>query len=371
VTEAWTGLNITFVTDPLVTTAGAVRPALLLSKEFMRNGYDVTFVSSQIDEGIAERLQSEGIQCKRVGSDFSFIASIPTFDAWARRLIWQKPTERNGDADFVVNTSSCTIMPADVYYAQGPMMRALKDITPNMPAHYKYPLKLFARPLDMLEKRLIQRFRNVSRAFVANSGFCASMYEDLNVPVDMIVYPPLDCGLFEPSTVKPSEDYVLTHLGIYGKEGNFEIVKAIADAGVPVKVFGRTSFVPESLKVHKNLHFLGKVSDRELVELYSNALYTLFAFGHEPFGYVPVESMACGTPVVTYDRQGPSETVIHLETGWQEHANRQVVRRALDLWKNGYPSRMRTECRNRALIYDARRIAEKWFAILDAHKADE
>jgi glycosyltransferase involved in cell wall biosynthesis len=364
-------LNITFVTDPLVTSAGAVRPALLLSKEFKKNGYDVTFVSSQIDVGIAERLQREGIHCRRIGSNFSFIASIPTFDAWARRLIWQKPTERSRDADLVVNTSSCTVMPAEVYYAQGPMMRALKDISKNMPAHYKYPLKLFTRPLDMLEKHLIQKFRNVSKAFVANSGFCASMYEDLNVAVDKIVYPPLDCSLFEPSTMKPSADYVLTHLGIYGKEGNFEIVKAIADAGVPVKVFGRTSFVPESLKTHSNLHFLGKVSDRELVELYSNALYTLFAFGHEPFGYIPVESMACGTPILTYDRQGPSETVVHLKTGWQEHSNRQLVYRALDLWKNGYLSRMRTECRNRALMYDTRRIAEKWIDLLGAHKVDE
>jgi len=43
----------------------------------------------------------------------------------------------------------------------------------------------------------------------------------------------------------------------------------------------------------------------ELIDLYSNALFTLFTFTHELFGYVLVESMACGTSVLTYNRQGP------------------------------------------------------------------
>jgi glycosyltransferase involved in cell wall biosynthesis len=367
----WIALKITFITDPLVTTEGAVRPSLLLAKEFTKNGHEVTFVSPQIDQGIAESLQKKGFHCRRIGSNFSLIPSIPTFDAWARQVIQQKAIKRISDADFVVNTSSCVITPANAYYAQGPMVRTLRDISHNMPAHYQYAYKLFARPFDALENRLIRRFRRFSRVFVANSAFCASMYEDLDLLVDIIIYPPLDCTLFKPSTEKPSADYVLTHLGIYGKEGDFQIVKAIADAGVQVKVFGRTSFIPGFLKDHKNLHFLGRVSDQELVELYSNALYTLFAFSHEPFGYIPVESMACGTPVVTYDKQGPSETVVHLKTGWQEHTDQQLVRRALNLWKSEYPSRLRTECRSRALTFDTRRIVEKWFAILNVQKASE
>ncbi len=49
----------------------------------------------------------------------------------------------------------------------------------------------------------------------------------------------------------------------------------------------------------------GRVSDDELARLYANAKFTVFPFIHEPFGYVPVESMACGTPpVLTYDKQG-------------------------------------------------------------------
>jgi glycosyltransferase involved in cell wall biosynthesis len=367
----WIGLKITFITDPLVTTAGAVRPSLLLAKEFTKNGYEVTFAAPEIYQEIEEILRKEGFGCRRVGSDFPFIPSIPTFDAWARQLIQQKTIKRISDAELVVNTSSCIIAPANAYYAQGPMTRTLRDISRNMPAHYQCVHKLFARPFDVLENRLVKKFKDSSKVFVANSAFCASMYEDLDVSVDIIIYPPLDCTLFRPSTENPSADYVLTHLGIYGKEGDFRIVKAIADAGVHMKVFGRTTFAPGFLRNHKNLDFLGRVSDRELVELYSNALYTLFAFSHEPFGYIPVESNACGTPVVTYDKQGPCETVVNMKTGWQEHTDQQLVRRALNLWKNKYPSRLRTECRNRALMFDAPKIAKKWFTLLNGQKISE
>jgi glycosyltransferase involved in cell wall biosynthesis len=48
---------------------------------------------------------------------------------------------------------------------------------------------------------------------------------------------------------------------------------------------------------------LGRVNDEELIDLYSNALYTLFTFAHEPFGYVSVEGMACSIPVLICNRQ--------------------------------------------------------------------
>ena len=361
-------MKITFITDPLLTTAGAVRPSLLLAREFSKYGFEVTFVAPQVNHEVEEFLRKHGFGCRRVGSDFSFIPSIPTFDAWARQLVRQKTIRRMNDADLVVNSSSCIIMPADAYYAQGPMARALKDISHNMPAHYQCLLRLFGGPFDILEKRLVRKFKNSSKVFVANSTFCASMYEDLDVSVDSIIYPPLDCTLFRPSTKNPSADYVLTHTGIYGKEGDFRIIKTIADAGVQVKVFGKTNFIPTYLKDHKNIKFVGIVSNHELVELYSNALYTLFAFSHEPFGYIPVESNACGTPVLTYDRQGPSETIVNMKTGWQEHTNQQLVCRALDVWKNKYPQSFRVECRRKALAFDVPAIAEKWFTMLNVRK---
>ena len=61
--------------------------------------------------------------------------------------------------------------------------------------------------------------------------------------------------------------------------------------------------------------FVGHKSDLEIQNLYSHALMTLFTTLSEPFGLVPIESMACGTPVISVDAGGPAETIVNLKTG--------------------------------------------------------
>ena len=57
------------------------------------------------------------------------------------------------------------------------------------------------------------------------------------------------------------------------------------------------------------------IADEELVRLYNAATLTLYAPLMEPFGFVPLESMACATPVVGVGEAGVLETVRHGETG--------------------------------------------------------
>jgi glycosyltransferase involved in cell wall biosynthesis len=112
---------------------------------------------------------------------------------------------------------------------------------------------------------------------------------------------------------------------------------------------------------------LGHVTERDLVGIYSNAICTFFPFTNEPFGYVPIESMACGTPVVTYSRQGPAETVVQNSTGWLEDDRRSFFQRGLSVWESGtVPEEMRDACRRRALEYSEEVIAEKWLHLLDS-----
>lgn len=156
-------------------------------------------------------------------------------------------------------------------------------------------------------------------------------------------------------------------LTYFGKETDHMAVKTVADKGVKIKAFGckATSIVPEYVLNHPNIEVLGYVTDNELVVLYSNALFTLFPFTEEPFGYVPVESMACGTPVLTYNKQGPSETVINGVTGWLANSDGELIRLAVRLWKNGYPSVMRSNARKRALDFDVKKIADEWIKLIE------
>ena len=74
--------------------------------------------------------------------------------------------------------------------------------------------------------------------------------------------------------------------------------------------------------------------------------------------------MACGTPVLTYNFQGPRESVIHGVTGWLVDSDKTFTDLAVQMWKNGYASTIRTQCRERALMFDKKKIAEKWVQLL-------
>jgi glycosyltransferase involved in cell wall biosynthesis len=56
--------------------------------------------------------------------------------------------------------------------------------------------------------------------------------------------------------------------------------------------------------------------DRRLAELYERATACLFTAPNEDWGIVPLEAMACGTPVLAVNSGGPRESVMHGETGW-------------------------------------------------------
>jgi glycosyltransferase involved in cell wall biosynthesis len=56
------------------------------------------------------------------------------------------------------------------------------------------------------------------------------------------------------------------------------------------------------------VRFVGYRNERELKELYLSARATLFP-GDEDFGLVPLESLACGTPVIAYRAGGALETL--------------------------------------------------------------
>lgn len=361
-------MKICLVTDPLVTTMGAVRPAILLAREFVQNGNDVILLTLKVDEGIKHMLQEEGINVEAVSSRFSLLREFPTLDAWAKGLVRVEDAlnRLEGRIDVIINTSSCIALKSHAFYGQGPMTDILKDIFLFIPLKYKIAYGLSSPLLRRMEEKSIRRLRRLTRFFIANSNFCAFLYRRLGINIDHVIYPPLDCSFFKPSSHKPSGDYVLTHFGVYGKEGKFSVIKTVADSGVYLKVFGKTKYVPKSLLKHSNINFLGRVSDGELVYLYSNALFTLFAFSHEPFGYIPVESMACGTPVLTYDWQGPSETVLDNRTGWLAKSDAEIISLAVNLWRHGYNNSIRKHCRERALDFDVKKIYGEWLRILNS-----
>jgi len=351
-------IKVAFLIDPLESLHGPLKPPFLIAKE-LKGRFSIIFASLMVGDGVAEVLESYGFDVLNLNKRFYFSGSLLTFEAWLRKS--QFMLEHSNC--IVVNFSQCFLTSAHIYYAQGPITKALDDMIPEMEQTYKLAYRLTRLFFVRRDKRFVKELRKRSQLVIANSKFCASMYEDWGSKVNEVIYPPLDCEQFKPTTSKPSGDYVLTYAG---KETKYSVLKDIAEADVKVKAFGsKAPYIPGYVLRQHNIEFLGKVSDQELVDLYSNALYTLSAFTHEPFGYIPVESMACGTPVLTYDRQGPSESVVNGQTGWFVKNDRELVNVATRLWREGILQGMRKKCRKRALHFDAKIIAKEWLKLIE------
>jgi glycosyltransferase involved in cell wall biosynthesis len=68
---------------------------------------------------------------------------------------------------------------------------------------------------------------------------------------------------------------------------------------------------------HPLVEYIGEISDREKPDFLSGALGLLLPIDWpEPFGLVMIEAMACGTPVIAYNRGSVAEIVEDGLTGF-------------------------------------------------------
>ncbi len=347
--------KLCFITDPLTMVYGPLQPPLLIAKE-LRNRYEIEFITVMVTKEIQEYLNNLGFRVESLKKRFCFSGSLQYFEAWLRQV----NLKLNQDAIIINFSNSIMTTPCHIYYGLGPITKALNDMLPDFGRLYKFTYRLLKKPLHYLEKKRFKELTSSPETFIACSTFCAEMYRDFGIHADKVIFPPIDTMCFNHKSSKPSGDYVLAY---FGKETPFHVLKRVADWGIKLKIFG-SKMADLSLK-HRNMEILGKVTEQELVDLYSNALFTIFPFNHEPFGYIPVESMACGTPVLTYRKQGPKETVVHGSTGWLVNNEDELIILAHKLWRDSYSSQMRQRARERSLIFDQKIIARQWLSLIN------
>lgn len=132
-----------------------------------------------------------------------------------------------------------------------------------------------------------------------------------------IIYPPVDLKKFKPLVGKnPSLDYFLVVSRLVSYKRIDLVIEAFNKLKIPLKIIGEGKERKKlERKARKNIEFLGfKLTDRQLISYYQNCRALVFA-GEEDLGLVAVEALACGRPVIAYNKGGISEIVINGKTG--------------------------------------------------------
>lgn len=122
-----------------------------------------------------------------------------------------------------------------------------------------------------------------------------------------ISYLGVDESVFKPSNVRKKNQvfFVAEKYPIYG----YDLAQQAMNL-IPKKIR------PDLKIIDWRKNNSERLSDEELVELYSESLVTLSLSKFDTFGLVPLESMACGVPVIALNVAGYRETMVNEKTGF-------------------------------------------------------
>lgn len=218
-----------------------------------------------------------------------------------------------------------------VYYCQEPP-RYLYEPAANRPyLHFTRGQRIgnLFDPLPALYRRTLATLDRRSAAaaslILVNSAYSReSLYRIYGVSAK-ICYLGVDVQRFRPLAL-PRENFVVSVGALIANKGFDFLIQSLAhiDASsrpclalvsnqVDEREQAYLASLAQSLAV--KVKFLPRVTDDELVRLYNRAAATLYAPVLEPFGFVPIESMACATPVVGVFEGGVRESVTAGVTG--------------------------------------------------------
>jgi len=200
-------------------------------------------------------------------------------------------------------------------------------------------------------------------AFVGISEYVARRIRKYYRRDAHVIYPPVNTAWLKPS--ESCGDYFLVAGRLIPYKRTDIVVEAFNRLGLPLKIAGTgTEF--ESLRelAGPNIEFCGRVSDRELGELYSRCQALIFP-PEEDFGIVPLEAMAAGRPVIAYRAGGALETVVEGETG--VFFDRQDAEALMEAVRDFDPGSFKPEkAREQALKFDVEVFKKKVLDFVDS-----
>lgn len=221
-------------------------------------------------------------------NDYDVVLSITS--ALVKGVITKKPTIHI----CYCNTPTRYLwIDGDTYVKSAPIPSFIRPLMPKVLSYLrKWDLKASKRP-DFY----IGNSKNVSQR----------IYKYYHRKADKTIWPPVDCQKFKPGKTVGNYFLVASRMEPYKKIDL--VIKTFNKLKLPLKIIGSGSNIQELKDIaNKNIEFVGRVSDADLVQYMARAKALIFP-QNEDAGITPLEMMACGRPVIAYKAGGALEII--------------------------------------------------------------
>lgn len=192
----------------------------------------------------------------------------------------------------------------------------------------KYLNKKFVNVMHLnIFDELANLFNEYSTSLITVSNSQRKNYPNLNYLAT--VYNGVDLKIF---SFNPHPQNYFLIMGSIGRHKNqktgIEIAKKL---GLKLIIAGKIRDEAYFEEIKKDIDgemisWIGEVGIEEKVKLYQNAKALLFPIiWDEPFGLVMIEAMACGTPVIAFNKGAVSEVLVNNKTGFVVENDNQMI----------------------------------------------
>lgn len=291
------GLSKTHLVD-LYTLSGSIDSFDPI--KFAQNRYEYDFVSQSAVLPFFRKLQSD----IRVFLFLDTLHKKIAHDIDLRKydIVLVHP-DRFTQAPFILKH----LQTMSVYYCQEPL-RIVYEYSLRFKKNVSIVKKMYEELTRYIRKRID---RDNVRAATFCLASCLHIRERMIEVYDVypkISYPGIDPTIFKPIVKKRRKTVIFI--------GNKDVVTDGYDLAVDALNKIPKSIRPNLLVISWRKNNKKRLTDKQMARIYSGAVAVLCLSKLETFGLVPLESMACGTPVIATNISGHRETVMQEKTGF-------------------------------------------------------